>query len=75
MFEKIMVNGDPAHPIFQRLKEDARGGKGIETIAWNFDKFLITVTEKGKHFEVIEHGNAKAKKPVEYTEQIRLLLK
>lgn len=68
MFEKIMVNGDPAHPIFQRLKEDARGGKGVVAIPWNFDKFLITVTEKGKHFEVISYGTAKSQKPVDLTD-------
>lgn len=57
------------------MKEDARGGKGIVNIPWNFDKFLITVTDKGKRVEVIEHGTAKAKKPSDFAEQIGLLVK
>jgi glutathione peroxidase len=39
--EKIDVNGDGAHPLYQRLTqvEDASGHSG--DIRWNFEKFLV----------------------------------
>jgi glutathione peroxidase len=41
MFEKIDVNGDQRHPIYQELTQvaDADGKSG--DISWNFEKFLI----------------------------------
>jgi glutathione peroxidase len=41
MFEKIDVNGDTAHPLYQWLKRSAPGVLGSERIKWNFTKFLI----------------------------------
>lgn len=41
LFAKIDVNGDNAHPLFQKLKKDAPGILGTEGIKWNFTKFLI----------------------------------
>lgn len=41
LFEKIDVNGDQAHPLFQYLKEQAPGLLGSKAIKWNFTKFLI----------------------------------
>ncbi|MBS4172964.1 glutathione peroxidase [Bacillus sp. FJAT-49736] len=41
MFEKIDVNGENAHPIFQYLKSHASGLLGTKNIKWNFTKFLI----------------------------------
>jgi glutathione peroxidase len=41
MFEKIDVNGDTAHPLYQWLKKNARGVLGTERIKWNFTKFLL----------------------------------
>jgi glutathione peroxidase len=41
MFEKIDVNGDDAHPLFQYLKSHAPGVLGTEMIKWNFTKFLV----------------------------------
>jgi glutathione peroxidase len=41
MFEKIDVNGDNAHPLYQHLKAKAPGLLGSESIKWNFTKFLI----------------------------------
>ena len=41
MFEKVDVNGDDAHPLFQYLKSHAPGVMGTEMIKWNFTKFLI----------------------------------
>ena len=41
MFDKIDVNGDAAHPLYQYLKDQAPGVLGIESIKWNFTKFLV----------------------------------
>lgn len=40
MFQKIKVNGKEAHPLYQFLKNEAKGTVG-STIKWNFTKFLI----------------------------------
>ena len=40
MFEKIDVNGDDAHPLYQWLKTE-KGGLLGEGIKWNFTKFLV----------------------------------
>ncbi len=42
MFEKIDVNGDERHPLYERLAEvaDERGYTG--DIRWNFEKFLVS---------------------------------
>jgi glutathione peroxidase len=40
MFEKVDVNGDTAHPLFQWLRREASGLLG-EKIKWNFTKFLV----------------------------------
>jgi glutathione peroxidase len=40
MFEKIDVNGDEAHPLFQWLRTEQSGLLG-DNIKWNFTKFLI----------------------------------
>lgn len=40
MFEKIDVNGENAHPVYQFLKSEAKGLLSNE-IKWNFTKFLI----------------------------------
>ncbi|MFZ6732868.1 glutathione peroxidase [Undibacterium sp. Ji42W] len=41
LFDKIDVNGDKAHPLFQHLKSQAPGLLGSQSIKWNFTKFLI----------------------------------
>lgn len=41
LFEKINVNGNNAHPLYQFLKSQAPGIMGSEAIKWNFTKFLI----------------------------------
>lgn len=41
MFEKVDVNGEHAHPIFQYLTSQAPGMLGTKKIKWNFTKFLI----------------------------------
>jgi len=40
MFEKIVVNGKDAHPLYKYLKSEAKGLLSKE-IKWNFTKFLI----------------------------------
>ncbi|MBM7869039.1 glutathione peroxidase [Clostridium pascui] len=40
MFEKIDVNGENAHPLYQYLKNESKGVFSKE-IKWNFTKFLI----------------------------------
>lgn len=40
MMEKIDVNGDDAHPLYQWLKKQ-KSSLMMETIKWNFEKFLI----------------------------------
>ena len=40
MFNKIDVNGDNAHPLFDYLKDELSGTLG-DKIKWNFTKFLI----------------------------------
>ncbi|MFD1738429.1 glutathione peroxidase [Bacillus salitolerans] len=41
MFEKVDVNGNQAHPLFNYLTEHEKGFLGSKTIKWNFTKFLI----------------------------------
>lgn len=41
MFDKIEVNGDDTHPLYQDLKKAAPGLLGSKGIKWNFTKFLI----------------------------------
>ena len=41
MFSKIEVNGANAHPLYNYLKNEARGLLGSKAIKWNFTKFLI----------------------------------
>ena len=68
MFEKIDVNGDTAHPLYQWLKKRARGLLGSERIKWNFTKFLLD-----------RQGNAVGryaplKKPQDLAQRIEALL-
>ncbi|WP_022963169.1 glutathione peroxidase [Halopseudomonas pelagia] len=41
LFSKVDVNGDKAHPLFVRLKQEAPGLLGTKGIKWNFTKFLV----------------------------------
>lgn len=40
MFAKIKVNGPDAHPLYRYLKQERPGVLGLESIKWNFTKFL-----------------------------------
>jgi glutathione peroxidase len=41
LFAKIEVNGEAADPLYQYLKKTCPGLLGLESIKWNFTKFLI----------------------------------
>ncbi|MBA6252649.1 glutathione peroxidase [Colwellia sp. MB3u-55] len=41
LFDKIDVNGDNTHPLFNFLKAKAPGILGSKSIKWNFTKFLV----------------------------------
>ena len=41
LFDKIEVNGDKAHPLYQFLKKAEPDPDGKLDIGWNFNKFLI----------------------------------
>ena len=41
MAEKVEVNGEQAHPLFEHLKSNAKGLLGSKRIKWNFTKFLV----------------------------------
>ncbi len=49
LFDKIEVNGDNAHPLFNYLKQQAPGILSSKSIKWNFTKFLVS-----RHGEVIK---------------------
>ncbi|KAJ3183226.1 Glutathione peroxidase 2 [Gaertneriomyces sp. JEL0708] len=41
IMEKVEVNGDNVHPVYQYLKERKAGLLGLTRIKWNFEKFLV----------------------------------
>jgi glutathione peroxidase len=41
VFAKVDVNGSTADPLFKALKKEAPGLLGLESIKWNFTKFLV----------------------------------
>jgi glutathione peroxidase len=41
VFSKVDVNGDNAAPIYQFMKQSAKGIFGSSVIKWNFTKFLV----------------------------------
>jgi glutathione peroxidase len=41
LFQKIEVNGNNAHPLYQYLTKAIPGILGLEGIKWNFTKFLV----------------------------------
>ncbi len=68
MFEKIEVNGEKTHPLFEQLKAEAPGILGSKRIKWNFTKFLIN-----RNGEVIKRFAPKDK-PENLTSHIEALL-
>jgi glutathione peroxidase len=68
MFDKVDVNGDNAHPLFNYLKSAAPGLLGSEAIKWNFTKFLI-----GKDGQVVKRY-APNTDPIDIKKDIEALL-
>jgi glutathione peroxidase len=68
MFAKIEVNGPQAHPLYQWLKDKARGLFGTQKVKWNFTKFLID-----RDGQVVARF-APATKPEKIRERIEALL-
>ena len=67
MFDKIDVNGDNAHPLYQYLKGEKSGLLG-SSIKWNFTKFLIDRSGK------VVARHAPTVKPEGLTREIGALL-
>ena len=42
LFEKLDVNGDGRHPLYQELTKTADGAGHAGDIRWNFEKFLVS---------------------------------
>lgn len=68
MFSKVDVNGDDAHPLFDYLKENAKGLLGSKAVKWNFTKFLVN-----RNGEVVDRI-ASATSPLKMKSDIEALL-
>lgn len=68
MFAKVDVNGDDAHPLFDYLKENAKGLLGSKAVKWNFNKFLVN-----RNGEVVDRI-ASATSPLKMKSDIEALL-
>jgi glutathione peroxidase len=69
LFEKIKVNGDETHPLYQFLKTSLPLETSKNDIRWNFEKFLIDKTGKP-----VKRYTSKTK-PTELNTDIEELLK
>ncbi|THD73723.1 MAG: glutathione peroxidase [Bradyrhizobium sp.] len=67
MFEKIEVNGQNAHPLYQYLK-NAKSGLLGASIKWNFTKFLVDRSGR------VVARHAPTTKPEGLTREIEALL-
>jgi len=68
VFEKVEVNGENTHPLYEYLKKEKPGLLGSEKIKWNFTKFLI-----GKDGEPVKRYAPQAK-PSDLEDDIENLL-
>jgi glutathione peroxidase len=68
LFQKVDVNGENAHPLFDHLKEAAKGVLGTKAIKWNFTKFLVS-----RDGQTIKRY-ASMDKPIELASEIEKLL-
>lgn len=68
LFKKIDVNGDQAAPLYNYLKDQARGVLGSKSIKWNFTKFLVD-----KQGNIVRRYGSTTK-PDEFREDIEALL-
>ena len=69
MFSKIDVNGDSASPLYKFLKDEQGGFLGIDSIKWNFTKFLVD-----REGNIVDRF-APSTKPKNIKEDIKKLLK
>jgi len=69
MFAKIDVNGDNASPLYKYLKKEQGGFMWMDSIKWNFTKFLVDTNGK------IVDRYAPSTKPQSIEEDIQKLLK
>ncbi len=67
VFEKVMVRGSHAHPLFQFLRDKKLNGHINSTPRWNFHKYLVN-----REGEVVDYfypftkpGSAKIKKKIQ----------
>ena len=68
MFEKIDVNGDDTDPLYKFLKKEQGGFMWMDSIKWNFTKFLVD-----REGNVLQRYSS-ATKPKEIREDIEKLL-
>jgi glutathione peroxidase len=68
LMDKIEVNGDDTHPLYEYLKKSAPGILGSKNIKWNFTKFLVN-----KQGEVVKRY-APTTKPAQLVNDINKLL-
>ncbi len=68
LMDKIEVNGDNTHPLYEYLKKSAPGILGSKNIKWNFTKFLIN-----KQGEVVKRYSPTTK-PAQLVNDINKLL-
>lgn len=66
---KTEVNGDNTHPVFAWLKKEKPGLLGIQSIKWNFTKFLV-----GRNGDVLQRY-APTVKPQDIEQDIKDALK
>ncbi|ETF01965.1 glutathione peroxidase [Advenella kashmirensis W13003] len=66
---KTEVNGDGTHPVFAWLKKEKPGLLGIQSIKWNFTKFLV-----GRNGDVLQRY-APTVKPQDIEQDIKDALK
>ncbi len=69
MFAKIDVNGDEASPLYSYLKKEQSGFMWMDSIKWNFTKFLVDANGR------VVDRYAPSTKPHSIKEDIEKLLK
>ena len=48
LFEKIDVNGDQRHPVYEELTQTADADGEAGDVKWNFEKFLVVARRQGR---------------------------
>lgn len=69
MFAKIDINGENADPLYKFLKKEQGGFLWMDSIKWNFTKFLVD-----KEGRVVKRYGSSTK-PAEIDEDIQILLR